>query len=142
MVSALNIFCISFVASVGALKVTVAGGSGFVGSRVCKYLVENGAEVTSVSKSGKAPDWAAGEAWTSKVNWKANEMTRGSVANLAEALGTPDALVSCIGTVGFDRQGLLVGNGKTNADVAKALASAGVSVKRCSYVSVLSLIHI
>ena len=32
------------------LKVTVVGGSGFVGSRVCKILVDCGAEVTSVSK--------------------------------------------------------------------------------------------
>ena len=48
-----------FVGTVSALRVTVAGGSGFVGSRVCKYLVENGADqVVSVSQSGKPPAWA------------------------------------------------------------------------------------
>lgn len=118
--------------AVSALKVTVAGGSGFVGSRVCKYLVENGADVTSVSQSGKPPAWAASEPWTSSVSWVANDMTRGSLDGLKAALGEPEAFVSCVGTVGFDRQGLLLGNGKANADCAKALSS----VQRVAYVSV------
>ena len=50
-------------------------------------------------------------------------------------IGTPEAFVSCVGSVGFDRQNLRLGNGKTNADAAKVLAKAG-SVKRVAYVSV------
>ena len=119
--------------AVSALRVTVAGGSGFVGSRVCKYLVENGAEVTSVSKSGKAP--AGAGSWASSVKWVANDFTRGSMGELEAALGTPEAFVSCVGTVGFDRQGLVLGNGKANVDCAKALTNIG-GVQRCSYVSV------
>jgi len=117
-----------------ALRVTVAGGTGFVGSRVCKYLVENGAEVTSVSQRGAAPAWAAGSPWASKVDWVANDMTRGSMESLETALGSPEAFVSCVGSVGFDRQGLLLGNGKTNVDMAKALQ--GKNVQRVAYVSV------
>ena len=116
------------------LKVTVAGGSGFVGSRVCKYLVENGAEVTSVSQSGAPPAWAAGASWASQVEWKSSDLARGSLEAVTEALGTPEAFISCVGTIGFDRQGLLVGNGKANADCSKAAASLGV-VRAC-YLSV------
>lgn len=119
-----------------ALKVTVAGASGFVGSRVCKYLVEAGGhEVRGVSKSGTAPEWAVGEPWVTSVTWVANDFTRGSLERLSEAIGTPDAYVSCVGSIGFDRQGLLLGNGKANVDAAKALKPAG-TVQRVSYVSV------
>lgn len=118
-----------------ALRVTVAGGSGFVGSRVCKYLVDAGAEVRAVSKSGAAPAWAAGETWAGSVTWVASDLTRGSMESLEAALGAPEAFVSCVGSIGFDRQGLLLGNGKTNADCTKALQNLG-GVKRIAYVSV------
>ena len=124
---------VALAASASALKVTVAGASGFVGSRVCKYLVDAGADVTGVSKSGKAP--AGAGPWAASVTWKASDMTRGSMGDLEEVIGTPEAFVSCVGSVGFDRQNLRLGNGKANADAAKVLAKAG-SVKRVAYVSV------
>ena len=65
-------------------QVTVLGGSGFTGSRVCKALVDGGAEVVSVSKGGKAPAWAAGEAWASSVDWRSNDLCRGSREALRE----------------------------------------------------------
>jgi hypothetical protein len=40
------------------------------------------------------------------------------------AVGTPEALVSCVGAVGFDVQGLLLGNGVANVAGAKAAATA------------------
>ena len=123
---------LALVADTSSLRVTVAGGSGFVGSRVCKYLVDNGAEVTSVSKSGRAP---SAEPWTKEVKWVANELTRGPMQDVEAALGNPEAFVSCVGSVGFDRQGLALGNGKANADVAKALSKLG-GVQRVAYVSV------
>ena len=54
---------------VAAIKVTVLGGTGFVGSRVCMVLVSKGAEVTSVSRSGRCPGWASDEPWTKEVKW-------------------------------------------------------------------------
>ena len=74
-----------FAYPVAALKVTVLGGSGFVGSRCCKALVENGVSVTSVSTSGAAPDWCAGQEWAQSVEWRTNELTRGSRESVAEA---------------------------------------------------------
>ena len=61
MLRSLLVFVLS--ASSEALKVTVVGGTGFVGTRVCKILAEKGAEVTSVSKSGTAPSepWASSD---------------------------------------------------------------------------------
>ena len=53
-----------------------------------------------------------------------------------EAVGTPEAVISCMGSIGFDRQGLLIGNGIANTEGAKAAKAAGAS--RFVYVSVAS----
>jgi len=90
--------------------------------------------VTSVSKSGKVPEWCAGEAWSQSVSWRSNNLVRGPREDLEKAIGKPDAIVSCVGSIGFDTQGLLLGNGKANEEVAKAAKKAGV--KRFVYVSV------
>ena len=101
-----------------ALRVTVLGGNGYVGQRVCEKLVERGCDVTSISKSGKAP---SGGAWTQSVKWVANDLTRGSRQELEAAVGQPDVAVSCVGTVGFDGRGLELGNGVANVRAAEAL---------------------
>ena len=101
-----------------ALRVTVLGGNGYVGQRVCEKLVARGCDVTSISKSGKAP---SGGAWTQSVKWVANDLTRGSRQELEAAVGQPDVAVSCVGTVGFDGRGLELGNGVANVRAAEAL---------------------
>lgn len=116
--------------------VTILGGSGFVGSRVCKLLVEQGAQVVSVSKSGKVPADCAGEPWAASVDWRAGDLTRGSREDLLASLGSPDAVVSCVGSIGFDVQGLLLGNGVANVEAARAAKNAGA--KKFVYVSVAS----
>jgi nucleoside-diphosphate-sugar epimerase len=118
-------------------SVVVLGGSGFVGSRVCRDLVGQGAKVTSVSKSGAAPSAFAGEAWTSEVDWRACDLLRGPREGISAAIGTPDAVVSCVGAVGFDRQGLLLGNGVANVEAAGAVAKSG-GAERYVFVSVAS----
>ena len=100
-----------------------------------KSLVESGNTVTAVSKSGAAPAWAAGEAWASEVTWVSNDFTRGSRQALEAAIGEPDALVSCVGAVGFDRQALILANGKANADIASAAAKLP-NLQSVVYVSV------
>ena len=46
----------------------VLGGSGYVGSNICREAVSRGHTVTSVNVRGK-PDAFAGEAWAAKVTW-------------------------------------------------------------------------
>mmetsp|Transcript_3075 Transcript_3075/g.4676 ORF Transcript_3075/g.4676 Transcript_3075/m.4676 type:complete len:339 (-) Transcript_3075:460-1476(-) len=121
----------------GKAKVTVLGGTGFVGSRVCKLLQEEGADVTSVSKSGTIPSWCAGEAWTDGVSWKSADLLGGDESSLVSAIGTPESIVSCVGVVGFDREELLKGNGNANVAGFNAAAKSG-GLKRSVFVSVSS----
>lgn len=117
-----------------SFSVTVVGGSGFVGSRVCQSLVAKGASVTSLSKSGKPP---SDESWTKVVNWKALDLLTASSDELAECLGNPEALISCLGVIGTDPDVLLKGNGDANVDAFEAARNTG-SVKSVAYVSVSS----
>ena len=124
------------VSAASALKVTVLGGTGFVGSRVCHALAPSSSsvEVVSVSRTGEVPEWCNGEDWTKQVSWVKNEFTRGSREKLQEAIGSPDAVVSCVGAIGADQQGLLLGNGVANAEAAAAAKVVGA--QRMAYVSV------
>lgn len=118
-----------------ALSVTVFGGGGFTGSRVCKLLVEKGASVTSISKSGTVPKWCSGEEWTNEVNWKSADLLSADDASLDQAVGSPDAAVSCVGVVGTDSDALLKGNGNANV-AAFGSAQRGGKLQRVAYVSV------
>lgn len=119
-----------------ALRVTVVGGSGFVGSRVCKILVGTGAEVTSLSKSGRIPEWASGEEWTEKVTWEKIDLLAADDAAIDSAMAKPESVVSCVGVVDSNADILRCGNGIANA---KAFDSAGrVGATRSVYVSVAS----
>merc|ERR1719401_1666473 len=131
------LLCLCLLApTAAALRVAVLGGSGIVGSRVCRALATSSpsVEVVSVSRSGTVPEWCKGDDWTKQVSWVENELTRGSRQKLQEAIGAPDAVVSCVGAIGFDRQGLLLGNGVANVEAAKAAKLAGA--QRMAYVSV------
>ena len=82
------------------------------------------------------PEWCKGEDWTKQVSWAKNEFTRGSREKLQEAIGSPDAVISCVGAIGADQQGLLLGNGVANAEAAAAAKVVGA--QRMAYVSVAS----
>ena len=131
-VRAAAILCL---ASVSALRpVTVLGGNGYVGSRVAELLVKQGGlTVRSVSKSGKPP---SGAPWTSEVEWVANDLTRGSREALEAAIGAPEVVVSCVGSIGFDGRYLELGNGVANERAAEAVAKLPRPVDRYVYVSV------
>ncbi len=124
----------SLTAGADALKVAVLGASGFVGQRALRLLAHNDAvtHITALSRNGE-PKAASSLA---RVEWKANDLTRGARETLADAIGQPDVVISCVGAVGFDVQGLLLGNGIANAEAARASAAAGV--KRYVFVSVAS----
>ena len=121
-------------ASAKDLDVTVIGGTGFVGSRVCKLLVEKGAKVTSVSTSGTVPKWAADDSWVNDVTWKATNLLTATPKELDASLGKPKAVISCVGAIGTDPDELLAGNGEANGN---AFASAKrVKASSVAYVSV------
>lgn len=104
---------------------------------MCKYLVEKGASVTSVSKSGRVPKWCADEEWTTKVDWKSADLLSANDAALDSVVGSPDAVISCVGVVGTDSDILRKGNGNANA-AAFDSASRGGKLQRVVYVSVSS----
>lgn len=117
-----------------SLSVTVFGGGGFTGSRVCKILVDKGATVTSISRTGVPPKWIADEEWTKSVVWKSADVLA-DPASLDQAVGSPDAVVSCIGVIGTDPAALRRGNGDANI-AAFASAKRGGKLRRAAYVSV------
>jgi len=98
-------------------KVVVLGGSGFVGQRICQQLVEKGASVTSLSRSG--PPAKAG-AWAGKVQWERGDVLN---ADLTPVLSGAEAVISAIGAIGSADDAR--GNGATNEAAAGAAAKAG-----------------
>ena len=120
-----------------SLSVTVFGGSGFCGSRVCKILVDKGATVSSISKAGAPPKWFKDEEWTKQVEWKSADLLSSSDEALDAVVGTPDAVVSCVGAIGTDPSILLKGNGDANK-AAFASAVRGGKLQRVAYISVAS----
>ena len=122
--------------STDGMQVTVVGGTGFVGSRVCQILTEKGASVRSISKSGTVPKWCKEEEWTNKVTWSAVDLLEGTPASLDAAMGTPEAVVSCVGVVGTNPEELKRGNG--DANIAAFESAKRVLVKRAAFVSVSS----
>ncbi|KAF4581924.1 putative oxidoreductase [Ophiocordyceps camponoti-floridani] len=66
-----------------AKRIVVCGGSGFLGSRVCKHAVTRGWDVTSISRSG-TPNWesvsgsAQTPAWAHQVSWESADILRPS----------------------------------------------------------------
>ena len=118
-----------------SLSVTVFGGGGFTGSRVCKILVEKGAKVTSISRTGTPPKWCAGEEWTKGVDWRSADLLSADPASLDGVVGSPEAVVSCVGVIGADVEFLRRGNGDANA-AAFGSAKRGGRLRRAAYVSV------
>ncbi|GKZ36238.1 hypothetical protein AbraIFM66950_007235 [Aspergillus brasiliensis] len=64
-----------------AKRVVVAGGNGFLGSRICKSAVARGWDVTSLSRSGE-PRWdtvtgsTSRPSWASSVEWAKADMLK------------------------------------------------------------------
>lgn len=123
-------------AAAAGAKVVVLGGSGFVGSRVCEILVEAGAKVSSVSKTGSKPTkWADGESWVEKVAWNKGDPT---ADDLSPLFSGASAVISCVGVIGGSDAELERGNGDVN--VAAAEQAAKAKVGRFVYVSVSHLV--
>mmetsp|Transcript_39949 Transcript_39949/g.66996 ORF Transcript_39949/g.66996 Transcript_39949/m.66996 type:complete len:330 (-) Transcript_39949:72-1061(-) len=112
-------------------KVVVLGGTGFVGSRVVEALVARGAEVVSVSKSGKPAAIKGAE----KVTWQAADVL---TADLSKTFAGADAVISCIGVIGGTDEYMQKGNGAVNTAAAEQAKAA--NVPKFVYVSVASIV--
>nr|DAD17877.1 TPA_asm: hypothetical protein HUJ06_019340 [Nelumbo nucifera] len=62
---------IDVVADVKTERVVVLGGSGFVGSAICKAAVSKGIEVVSLSRTGR-PSYS--DSWVNQVTWMAGDV--------------------------------------------------------------------
>ena len=139
----------SFVSSLNT--VAVFGGSGFIGRRVCRQLVESGQceAVVSISRSGRPPSYYCDGPWVDSVQWISYDLDNDwpSTADQEKLrLPTLDAAVSCIGNVqpkkewtqlfglGFDDDRLRYENGVINERAIELAKSVGA--KRFSFVSV------
>ncbi|OEU06890.1 hypothetical protein FRACYDRAFT_221522, partial [Fragilariopsis cylindrus CCMP1102] len=147
--------------SASAIKsVTVLGGTGFVGSRVCKILSDKGINVRSISKSGTVPKWlsvakksttttatttedddestSTTTSTSTDINWISLDILNVSDEELDTAMGLPDAIISCIGVVGTDPQKLIDGNGIVNMKGFDSARRVNNKLKSIAYVSVSS----
>jgi len=108
-------------------KLLVLGGSGFVGSHVCKEALDKGFVVSSLNRSGKP---SVSESWADKVIWNQGNLLE--PASLKDAMDDVSAVISCVG--GFGSSSFMYKiNGTANINAIRAAAEKGV--KRFVYVS-------
>ncbi|KAF5544174.1 oxidoreductase [Fusarium mexicanum] len=107
-------------------KLVVCGGTGFLGSRICKYAVARGWDVTSISRSGD-PRWdtisasATPPSWAHKVSWERGDILR--PATYAPLLNGADFVVHSMGILlEADYKGAISGKESPIAGLQKAFA--------------------
>ena len=132
--------------SAAAPRVAVFGGSGFLGSRVCKTLVQSGCSVVSISRAGQPPAWAAKEPWSAQVRWRTGDL----LSDTQVPIGNIDLAVSCVGNMRpapfwepntffglhWDYDSMVRENGQVTEAIAHTAKTAGA--QRFVYVSVFS----
>ncbi|PTB67337.1 NAD(P)-binding protein [Trichoderma citrinoviride] len=113
--------------SAAAKKLIVCGGNGFLGSRICKYAVARGWDVTSVSRSGE-PRWdtvsssATPPPWAHKVSWERADILEPST--YAPLLKGSDYVVHSMGILlEADYKGVISGKESPISGLQKAFAS-------------------
>jgi hypothetical protein len=100
-------------------------------------LQEQDCKVTSISRRGTPPDWAAGEEWTDTVTWKAGDCYDADAT--IKLMRGNSVVVSCLGVIGFDNDALESGNGDLNVAALTTAKKAGIN--KAVYVSVASLVE-
>eukprot|EP01060_Flectonema_neradi_P009597 TRINITY_DN16835_c0_g1_i1.p1 TRINITY_DN16835_c0_g1~~TRINITY_DN16835_c0_g1_i1.p1 ORF type:complete len:422 (+),score=30.88 TRINITY_DN16835_c0_g1_i1:92-1357(+) len=110
----------------------VAGGSGFIGSNVCKEAIRTGFEVISLSRTGR-PEHIK-EKWVDRVQWVKGDVMHGDTykAQLRESTN----VVSCIGKFGIGRNNSVYeANADTNIYLAHLTASECPKLTKFGYIS-------
>ncbi len=102
------------------MKLTVVGGTGFVGSRVVREGLRAGLRVSALSRRG-VPDQQ--QPALAGADWVRCDVEDTSA--LREALAGSDAVISCLGAFGSDAHMRRV-NGTANVNVIREAAAAGV----------------
>lgn len=110
---------IDVTADVKSEKLVVLGGSGFVGSAICKAAVSKGIEVTSLSRSGRP---RVSESWVDQVNWIPGDVF---YANWDDILVGANAVASTLGGFGNEEQMMRI-NGEANIVAVNAAKERGV----------------
>nr|XP_023891068.1 uncharacterized protein At1g32220, chloroplastic [Quercus suber]POE62346.1 uncharacterized protein, chloroplastic [Quercus suber] len=108
-------------------KLLVLGGSGFVGSHVCREALDRGLTVASLSRSGRS---SIRDSWANHVTWHQGNLLLPDT--LKEALSGATAVISCVGGFGSNSHMYKI-NGTANINAISAAAEQGV--KRFVYVS-------
>ncbi|KAL6985713.1 hypothetical protein U1Q18_019087 [Sarracenia purpurea var. burkii] len=110
---------IDIVADIKTERVVVLGGSGFVGSAICKAAVSKGIEVISLSRSGR-PTYSS--SWVDQVTWMTGDVF---YANWDEVLPGATAVVSTLGGFGTEEQMQRI-NGEANVVSVTAAKDFGI----------------
>ncbi|KAL6501505.1 hypothetical protein OROGR_026638 [Orobanche gracilis] len=108
-----DISTIDVVAEVKTERIVVLGGSGFVGSAICKAAVSKGIEVISLSRSGR-PSYSG--SWVDQVTWLTGDVF---CANWDEVLPGATTVVSTIGGFGSEEHMQRI-NGEANVVAVNA----------------------
>ena len=101
----------------------VCGGSGFLGSRICKIASARKWNVTSLSRSGE-PVWSKTPRpeWAAKVNWRKGDVL--DPTTYQEVLQDADAVVHSMGILlEADYKGVLTGKEPVVAGLKRAFDS-------------------
>ncbi|XAR70669.1 hypothetical protein NMG60_11027597 [Bertholletia excelsa] len=114
-----NSATIDVVADVKTERVVVLGGSGFVGSAICKAAVSKGIEVISLSRTGR-PSYS--DPWVDQVTWLSGDVF---YANWDEVLRGAAAVVSTLGGFGSEEQMQRI-NGEANVVAVTAAKNFGI----------------
>ncbi|KAI1861592.1 hypothetical protein JX265_009559 [Neoarthrinium moseri] len=108
-------------------RIIVCGGNGFLGSRICKFAVARGWDVTSISRSGE-PKWETVTAsstpppWAHRVSWERADILR--PATYVSLLKGADSVVHSMGILlEADYKGVLRGQESPIASLQRAFSS-------------------
>jgi len=109
-------------------KLVVAGGNGFLGSRICKSAVARGWEVTSISRSGE-PKWSSVSSeptappWSASVTWAKGDILKPT--SYTSHLKDADAVVHTMGILlEADYKGVISGKESIVSGLSRAFSSS------------------
>ncbi|MEM9664113.1 MAG: NAD-dependent epimerase/dehydratase family protein [Bacteroidota bacterium] len=106
------------------MKLLVTGGTGFIGSQICRLAAESGHTVISIARRGR-PN--VSDPWTHWVHWRAADVF--DTTSWAADLEGCDAVIHCVGVVQEDpKAGVTFErlNGDSLVAVADAAQAHGV----------------